>query len=272
MDGPGRGGGQGRHPAAAAAVPVVPGPGGGPGSGRPAVSGAGSSLDVAARIRRAAAGLFVRQGFRATGLRQVAAAAGVAVGTVYNHYRDKQALLRAVADEQAAGFARRLARVHLTPGRPAAERWAAFRTILEEALPWLACETEAAGGGDRSGHGASPGVGRGAGAPAPASAAWNPVPGPVTAVLHQGLARFLEEAARRGEVVLPRAADRAAGGEHDPAAAAAGAAMAVLAAALGLWRAGCAGDLDWLWHGLAARGKGAAHPFPRAVHPWSGTP
>ena len=102
---------------------------------------------VAARIREAAAELFARQGFRGTGLRQVAAAAGVAVGTVYAHYRDKAALLRSVAEEQAAVIGRRLAPVHLTPGRPAAERWAAFRDVLRDALPWLACEAEAGAAG-----------------------------------------------------------------------------------------------------------------------------
>ena len=199
-----------------------------------------ASRQVAGRIRAAAAELFARQGFRATGLRQVAAAAGVAVGTVYAHYRDKEALLRAVAEEQAAVLGRRLARVHLTPGRPAAERWAAFRAVLQEALPWLACEAEA-------------GVGSGSGADLRGGFRQ----GPVTAALHQGLVRLLVEAARRGEVELPRTRrdDRpAAPSGAAVEAAAVDAAAAVLAAALGLWQGGRAGDLDWLWWGLAARG------------------
>ncbi|QBS38019.1 TetR family transcriptional regulator [Thermaerobacter sp. FW80] len=195
---------------------------------------------VAARIREAAAELFARQGFRGTGLRQVAAAAGVAVGTVYAHYRDKAALLRSVAEEQAAVIGRRLAPVHLTPGRPAAERWAAFRDVLRDALPWLACEAEA---------GAA--VARGAGQRG------EDRQGPVTAALHQGLARLLLEGARRGEVELPHLrpdAGRPALPAAAVEAAAGDAAAAVLAAALGLWERGRADDLDWLWWGLAARG------------------
>lgn len=236
--------------------------------------------EAARRIRRAAADLFWRQGYQATGLRQVAAAAGVAVGTVYTHYQDKPSLLRAVAEEQAVRLARQLARVHLTPGLPAGERWVTFRRVLEEALPWLACEAEAAG------ETAPVGAGAGSG-PAPAA------PWPVTATLQQGLARFLEEGARRGEIELLRTGTGSRGeaatgtGSSRPAAgggiapppagttvpagsaatatlsgAAALTASAVLAAALGLWQAGCARDLDWLWRGLGVRTGARPAPGP----------
>ncbi|GAB6876096.1 TetR/AcrR family transcriptional regulator [Thermaerobacter litoralis] len=225
--------------------------------------------DAGRRIRQAATGLFRERGYRGTGLRQVAAAAGVAVGTVYAHFPDKPSLLRAVTEEQAARLSRQLARVHLTPGLPAAERWLAFRRVLEEALPWLACEAEAGS--------------EAAAAPRPAAAAGpgggTTPAGPVWAAVHGALARFLAEGARRGEVRLlggfagagggpggppplasagegreAPALDRAVGaaGGQDPGllGGAERTARAVLAAALGLWQAGCATDLDWLWHGL----------------------
>jgi AcrR family transcriptional regulator len=44
-------------------------------------------------ILRAAATLFRRQGMRATGMREIAAAAGMAVGNLYYYFADKQALL-----------------------------------------------------------------------------------------------------------------------------------------------------------------------------------
>ncbi|EKP95862.1 TetR/AcrR family transcriptional regulator [Thermaerobacter subterraneus] len=250
---------------------------------RDASSGAGA----AGRIRRAAAGLFLEQGYHATGLRQVAAAAGVAVGTVYAHFPDKPSLLRAVLEEQAARLGRQLARVHLTPGLPAGERWAAFRQVLVEALPWLACEAEAAVETRAAGRAA----GRQAAAAGGLPAGW-----PVTALLVQALARLLEEGARRGEARLlqeggvpgpgagpcgsgigepgrPGPPARAGGGlpagplreagglrsdgpgqggvtADQPAVAATATARAVVAAAVGLWQAGCAGDLDWLWYGL----------------------
>ena len=207
------------------------------GQGRPSGSeerGRASS-DTAGRLRAAAAALFRRQGFRATGLRQVAAAAGVAVGTVYTHYPDKAALLEAVLEEVAAGIRRRLAWVRLTPGRPAAERWERFRLALAEALPWLACEEEAAGA---AGWPARAGAAGRAGGP-DEPAAPTGTAGPVTSIVLESLSLFLEEGARRREIRLPL---------PDPGASAA----AVLAAALGLWRAGWSEALDLLWAGLDA--------------------
>lgn len=55
------------------------------------------------RIVDAATDLFIRQGYAATTLAQVAAGAGVAVQTVYFHYGNKTGLLKAVVDVAAVG-------------------------------------------------------------------------------------------------------------------------------------------------------------------------
>lgn len=61
----------------------------------------------AAQTRRAvvdaARELFVANGWAATGMREVAAAAGVAIETVYSHFSSKRGLLRAVVDVAAVG-------------------------------------------------------------------------------------------------------------------------------------------------------------------------
>lgn len=61
----------------------------------------------AAATRRAvvdaARGLFVANGWAATGMREVAAAAGVAVETVYSHFSSKRGLLQAVIDIAVVG-------------------------------------------------------------------------------------------------------------------------------------------------------------------------
>jgi AcrR family transcriptional regulator len=54
-------------------------------------------------ILEAARDLFLAKGWTATGMRDVAAAAGVALETVYAHFSSKKGLLRAVADVAAVG-------------------------------------------------------------------------------------------------------------------------------------------------------------------------
>jgi AcrR family transcriptional regulator len=51
----------------------------------------------------AARELFVSNGWPATGMREIAAAAGVAVETVYSHFSSKRGVLRAVADAAVVG-------------------------------------------------------------------------------------------------------------------------------------------------------------------------
>ncbi|HWJ11856.1 MAG TPA: TetR family transcriptional regulator [Nocardioides sp.] len=54
-------------------------------------------------VIEAARALFVANGWAGTGVRDVAAAAGVAVETVYAHFSSKKGLLRAVADQAVVG-------------------------------------------------------------------------------------------------------------------------------------------------------------------------
>ena len=54
-------------------------------------------------VVEAAHELFVAKGWAATGMREVAAAAGVALETVYSHFSSKRGLLRAVVDAVAVG-------------------------------------------------------------------------------------------------------------------------------------------------------------------------
>lgn len=51
----------------------------------------------------AAHDLFVANGWAVTGMREVAATAGVAIETVYSHFSSKRGLLRAVVDAAAVG-------------------------------------------------------------------------------------------------------------------------------------------------------------------------
>jgi AcrR family transcriptional regulator len=62
-------------------------------------------------ILRAAAEVFRRQGLHATGMRDIAAAAGMAVGNLYYYFADKQALLAFCQEDALAGLLELAARV-----------------------------------------------------------------------------------------------------------------------------------------------------------------
>jgi len=57
-----------------------------------------------AHILNAALDLFSHQGYRATSIRDVADAAGVSTGNVYHHFKDKEAIFRALLDEYWAAI------------------------------------------------------------------------------------------------------------------------------------------------------------------------
>lgn len=62
-----------------------------------------------ARIVEAALACFVEKGFHQTGMREIAATAGVSLGNLYNHFPGKEALIALIAsleaEELAAPFA-----------------------------------------------------------------------------------------------------------------------------------------------------------------------
>lgn len=105
-------------------------------------------------LMSAAADLFVTKGWAATGMRDVALAAGVAIETLYSHFPSKRALLQAVmdvavvGDEQplavaereefaALGRGRRKQRIAAaaTLVRAINERTSAYAMVLREAAP-----------------------------------------------------------------------------------------------------------------------------------------
>jgi TetR/AcrR family fatty acid metabolism transcriptional regulator len=56
--------------------------------------------DTKERIRRAAVHIFSREGFDRASVKSIAEEAGVAVGSIYNHFRDKDDLLISVFEEE----------------------------------------------------------------------------------------------------------------------------------------------------------------------------
>ncbi len=79
------------------------------------------------RLLDAAEEVFAARGFAQTRVEDVAARAGVAVGTVYNYFSDRRALLAAVIDRRREGFSHKLREVERTSrGRPFVERLEAF--------------------------------------------------------------------------------------------------------------------------------------------------
>jgi AcrR family transcriptional regulator len=63
---------------------------------RLALSGVGSRSDAANRLRASALELFYRHGYGATSVRDIAAAAGVTPGAVYNHFNSKHEILYSI--------------------------------------------------------------------------------------------------------------------------------------------------------------------------------
>src|SRR3954468_20701770 len=103
-------------------------------------SGAGRSVNRAAetaarkrRILEAAVRLARQGGYDAVQMRDVAAGAEVALGTLYRHYTSKDQLLLAVQLDQTETLRRRLD-LHPPPGDTAAERVA---DVLERACRGL---------------------------------------------------------------------------------------------------------------------------------------
>lgn len=83
--------------------------------------------ETARAILAAAERVFGEEGLHAARMERIAAAAGVAVGTLYNHFADREALVEALCrDGREALLARVDAAVAAAQGRPAAEQLRAF--------------------------------------------------------------------------------------------------------------------------------------------------
>ncbi len=79
------------------------------------------------QILDAAAAIFAQDGLQAAKMEEIASRAGVAVGTVYNYFADRQALLAAVMDERTRLLADRLKAIERTSrGQPFGERLEVF--------------------------------------------------------------------------------------------------------------------------------------------------
>ncbi|MHB1846044.1 MAG: TetR/AcrR family transcriptional regulator [Deltaproteobacteria bacterium] len=79
------------------------------------------------QILQAAEDVFAAQGLLVARMEEIAARAGVAVGTVYNYFSDRQALLSAVLDERTRELATKLkALERQTRGQPFETRVEAF--------------------------------------------------------------------------------------------------------------------------------------------------
>jgi AcrR family transcriptional regulator len=87
-----------------------------PSSDRPAISRREQKAKTRERIFEAARALFERRGFDGATMRDVAAEAGVATGTIFTHFPDKGALLIATLLEDLAETDRRI--LETLPGSP----------------------------------------------------------------------------------------------------------------------------------------------------------
>jgi AcrR family transcriptional regulator len=85
-------------------------------------------------ILRAAAGLFEERGVDHVDVRQIAADAGVGMGTIYRRFGDKASVIAALLDDRECAIQDDLLRgpPPLGPGPPATERLEAFLRALAE--------------------------------------------------------------------------------------------------------------------------------------------
>lgn len=77
------------------------------------------------QIIQAALGCFIERGFHKTGMRDIAAAAGVSLGNLYNHFARKEELIALIASLEAAELQPLLDELAQGPARAALARFAA---------------------------------------------------------------------------------------------------------------------------------------------------
>ena len=89
--------------------------------------------ETARAISAAAEEVFARRGVRDARVEEIAARAGVSVGTGYNHFEDRDSLLRALVEQRRQALAKKLDRaLEGSRGEPFAAQLRAFTaTVLE---------------------------------------------------------------------------------------------------------------------------------------------
>jgi AcrR family transcriptional regulator len=93
-----------------------------------------------ARICTAAREVFLREGYNAATIEQIAAEAGTRRSTLYNHFRDKNEILEAISEDYLAGVLRVVALLPSPrPSRRQIDRWIADFAdfVLQERAPTL---------------------------------------------------------------------------------------------------------------------------------------
>src|SRR5580658_9175143 len=87
--------------------------------------------EIARAIMNAAEEVFAEQGLYAAHMNEIAARAGVAVGTLYNHYKDREALLQGILESRRGELLARMdAALAQSDGQPFATQLRGFVLLL----------------------------------------------------------------------------------------------------------------------------------------------
>jgi AcrR family transcriptional regulator len=88
--------------------------------------------ETAREIANAAEVVFAQKGVRAARMEEIAQKAGVAVGTVYNHFEDREALLEALIERRRAELVQRLDKLAIDAKQPFEQQLHTFVTAIFE--------------------------------------------------------------------------------------------------------------------------------------------
>ncbi len=102
------------------------------GKSRPPVDGRkANAIATQAALRAAGRRLFGQQGYDATSLGALCAAANVTTGALYHHFGDKKGLFAAVAEELDAGLVQLTAQARAHAVAAGADTWTAFLAAVD---------------------------------------------------------------------------------------------------------------------------------------------